>query len=79
MQLQLDCGKGYIIETHVPAFIMGIVNATPDSFYKPSRAVSIKKGLDRVLALEAEGADIIDIGGGTTRPRPSSIRGEEET
>ena len=78
MQLQLDCGKGYIIETHVPAFIMGIVNATPDSFYKPSRAVSIKKGLDRVLALEAEGADIIDIGGESTRPGSSYISEEEE-
>lgn len=57
---------------------MGIVNATHDSFYEPSRAVSIKKGLERVLALEAEGADIIDIGGESTRPGSSYISEEEE-
>ena len=78
MQLQLDCGKGYIIETHVPAFIMGIVNATPDSFYKPSRSTSLEKSLIRALALEAEGADIIDIGGESTRPGASYISEEEE-
>ncbi len=78
MQLQLDCGKGHIIETDLPAFIMGIVNATPDSFYEPSRSISVEKGLERVLALETEGADIIDIGGESTRPGSSYISEEEE-
>ena len=78
MRLQLDCGKGHIIETDLPAFIMGIVNATPDSFYEPSRSISVEKGLERVLALEAEGADIIDIGGESTRPGSSYISEEEE-
>ena len=78
MQLQLDCGKGHIIETDLPAFIMGIVNATPDSFYEPSRSISMEKSLERVLALEAEGADIIDIGGESTRPGSSYISEEEE-
>lgn len=78
MRLQLDCGKGHIIETGLPAFIMGIVNATPDSFYEPSRSTSVEKGLERALALEAEGADIIDIGGESTRPGSSYISEEEE-
>ena len=78
MRLQLDCGKGHIIETDLPAFIMGIVNATPDSFYEPSRSTSVEKGLKRALALEAEGADIIDIGGESTRPGASYISEEEE-
>ena len=78
MRLQLDCGKRCIIETSLPAFIMGIVNATPDSFYEPSRSVSLEKGLERALALESEGADIIDIGGESTRPGSSYISEEEE-
>ena len=78
MRLQLDCGKGHIIKTDLPAFIMGIVNATPDSFYEPSRSTSVEKGLERALALEAEGADIIDIGGESTRPGSSYIGQEEE-
>ena len=51
MRLQLDCGKGHIIETDLPAFIMGIVNTTPDSFYEPSRSTSLEKSLIRALAL----------------------------
>ena len=78
MRLQLDCGKGHIIETDLPAFIMGIVNTTPDSFYEPSRSISLEKSLIRALALEAEGADIIDIGGESTRPGASYISEEEE-
>lgn len=78
MRLQLDCGKGHILETDLPAFIMGIVNATPDSFYEPSRSTSLEKSLDRALALTAEGADIIDIGGESTRPGSSYISEEQE-
>ena len=78
MRLQFDCGKGCIIHTDLPAFIMGIVNATPDSFYEPSRSISLEKSLDRALALTAEGADIIDIGGESTRPGSSYISAEEE-
>ena len=78
MRLQLDCGKGHIIETDLPAFIMGIVNTTPDSFYESSRSTSLEKSLIRALALEAEGADIIDIGGESTRPGASYISEEEE-
>ena len=78
MRLHLDCGKNRIIETDMPAFIMGIVNATPDSFYETSRSVQLDKSLQRALTLEAEGADIIDIGGESTRPGALYISEEEE-
>lgn len=78
MQLHLNCGKNCIIHTTLPAFIMGVINATPDSFYENSRAVGVKKGLERALTLEKEGADIIDIGGESTRPGSSYISEEEE-
>jgi len=78
MNMRLDCGKSRIIETDLPAFIMGIVNVTPDSFFKPSRSTDHKENLKRALALEADGADIIDIGGESTRPGASYISEEEE-
>lgn len=61
------------ITTDRPAFIMGIVNATPDSFYNVSRG-----GIDRALQLVDEGADIIDIGGESTRPGSVYVNETEE-
>ena len=51
------------ISTERPAFVMGIVNATPDSFYENSRG-----DFDLAMKLVEDGADIIDIGGESTRP-----------
>ena len=50
--------KDRIIKTEMPAFIMGIVNATPDSFWEGSRGNE-----NLALKLIDEVADIIDIGG----------------
>ncbi len=47
---------------------MGIINATPDSFYSGSRADSPEAVAARALQMEADGADIIDIGAYSTRP-----------
>lgn len=62
-----------IITTEKNAFVMGIVNATPDSFFEGSRG-----GLERALRLIEEGADIIDIGGESTRPGFTPVSIEEE-
>ena len=48
--------------------IMGIINVTPDSFYDGGRYDEVGRAVDRALQLEAEGADIIDIGGESSRP-----------
>lgn len=66
--------SGRHLVTDRPAFIMGIVNATPDSFYGESRG-----GLDRALQLIDEGSDILDIGGESTRPGASYVDADEET
>ena len=47
---------------------MGILNVTPDSFWESSRVMSVEAGIERALAMEADGADIIDIGGESSRP-----------
>ena len=57
---------------------MGILNATPDSFWEKSRAGSLAGGVSRALALVADGADIIDIGGESTRPGSAYVGEEEE-
>ena len=61
------------ISTELPAFVMGIVNATPDSFYDNSRG-----GLEHALKLVEEGAHIIDIGGESTRPGFTPVSDQEE-
>ena len=59
--------------TERPAFVMGIVNVTPDSFYENSRG-----GAERALRLIEEGADILDIGGESTRPGYTPVSVEQE-
>lgn len=61
------------ISTDLPAFVMGIVNATPDSFYDKSRG-----GLEHALELVEQGAHIIDIGGESTRPGFTPVSDQEE-
>ncbi|HEX4999682.1 MAG TPA: dihydropteroate synthase [Terriglobia bacterium] len=57
---------------------MGILNITPDSFSDGGRYFDPKRAVDRALEMEREGADIIDIGGQSTRPGSAEIPEEEE-
>lgn len=54
--------------------VMGIVNVTLDSFSDGGKCVEEQDAVDHALRLEAEGADIIDIGGESTRPGRSRFR-----
>jgi dihydropteroate synthase len=58
--------------------IMGILNITPDSFSDGSSYLDPKQALDRALQMIEEGADIIDIGGESTRPGAAAVDAEEE-
>lgn len=58
--------------------IMGIVNATPDSFYEESRSMSLQQTIDKIGQMVIEGASIIDIGGQSTRPGATIISTTEE-
>ncbi len=53
--------------------VMGILNLSPDSFYKESRAIGEKEIEDRVEQMIMDGVDIIDIGGCSSRPGAESI------
>ena len=58
--------------------IMGVLNATPDSFYSPSRVSSADEALSQARAMARDGADILDIGGESSRPRCEPIGAAEE-
>ena len=58
--------------------IMGILNVTPDSFSDGGRFLSPDAAVERALAMEKEGADIIDVGGESSRPGADPVPVEEE-
>lgn len=58
--------------------VMGILNVTPDSFSDGGCFDSPERAVDRVLAMVAEGADIIDIGGESTRPNVAPVSADDE-
>ncbi len=60
------------------ACVMGILNVTPDSFSDGNRYFSTEKAVDRAFQMEEEGADIIDIGGESTRPFARPVDEREE-
>jgi dihydropteroate synthase len=66
------------IEFEDKPIIMGILNITPDSFYKNSRVMDIKEAVNRAIKFIQEGAKIIDIGGQSTRPFSDEIPEDEE-
>jgi dihydropteroate synthase len=57
---------------------MGVVNATPDSFYSAGRSESQAAALARVDQLRDEGAEIADIGGESSRPGADAVAPEEQ-
>lgn len=60
------------------AVVMGILNVTPDSFSDGGRYPNCRAAVDRAVGMLAEGAEIIDIGGESTRPGAAPVSPEEE-
>jgi dihydropteroate synthase len=58
--------------------IMGIVNVTPDSFYAGARTETVEAAIERGRRLFAEGADVVDVGGESTRPGATPVDLEVE-
>ena len=59
-------------------YVMGILNVTPDSFSGDGLAGDVKAAVKRAKQMVQEGADIIDIGGESTRPNAQPVTAEEE-
>ena len=73
---QLDC-RGRMLRLD-RVNIMGVLNVTPDSFSDGGQCLSLKEGIARAMAMVSAGADIIDIGGETTRPGAAAVTAGEE-
>lgn len=71
------CGN-FKIQLNKRTLIIGILNVTPDSFSDGGRYFDLNKAYKRALEIELEGADIIDIGGESTRPGSLKVSLDEE-
>jgi dihydropteroate synthase len=58
--------------------VMGVLNVTPDSFSDGGKFLDPQRAIEHALAMERAGADLLDIGGESTRPGSSGIAAEEE-
>ncbi len=73
---KIQCGS-YTLDLQKTR-IMGILNLTPDSFYDGGRIHSIETAVHHAQQMVKEGADIIDVGGESTRPGSNPISEQEE-
>ena len=69
--------NSYLLKGHIPK-IMGILNVTRDSFYDGGKFFDTKKAIKQAYKLIDEGADIIDVGGESTRPGALVVSQKEE-
>jgi dihydropteroate synthase len=76
-QSEIVCGK-YVVPLGRKTLIMGILNTTPDSFADGGQFNAKDKAIERCLSLAADSADIIDIGGESTRPGSLPVPVNEE-
>ncbi|WP_424768656.1 dihydropteroate synthase [Paenibacillus sp. sgz302251] len=73
-----DLGNGVGLELGQRTLIMGILNATPDSFSDGGRYTHVDAAVAHAKSMVEEGADILDIGGESTRPGFEPVELEEE-
>ena len=69
---------GQTIDVSEHALVMGVLNITPDSFSDGGRFFTAEKAIEHGLRMAEEGAQIIDVGGESTRPGAEPVPAEEE-
>jgi dihydropteroate synthase len=69
---------GQTIDVSQHALVMGVLNITPDSFSDGGRFFTAEKAIEHGLRMAEEGAQIIDVGGESTRPGAEPVPAEEE-
>lgn len=69
--------RGRLLDLEKPV-VMGILNATPDSFFSGSRMQTEREIAERTLQIVAEGGSIIDVGAFSTRPGAEEVPADEE-
>ncbi|MEG6617203.1 dihydropteroate synthase [Peptococcaceae bacterium 1198_IL3148] len=74
---EMDC-RGKTLAFGQRTYVMGILNVTPDSFSDGGNFNRVEQALDHAVQMVNDGADIIDIGGESTRPGYTSVSLDEE-
>ncbi len=69
---------GYFLNLEMRTHVMGILNVTPDSFADGGRYLEAEKAVEHGIEMANQGADIIDVGGESTRPYSKKISANEE-
>lgn len=84
--LEKECADGpfyragdYLLPIYSKTFVMGILNVTPDSFSDQGRHSNFQDAVDHAKKMIEAGADIIDVGGESTRPGHTPVASGEET
>lgn len=70
--------RGHKIELGKKTYIMGILNVTPDSFSDGGKFTDMASAIEHAKQMVIDGADIIDIGGESTRPGAAKVEADEE-
>jgi len=79
MENYFQCGRYRLpLQQGARPLVMGVLNATPDSFFDGGQYHALESALARAEQMIADGVDIIDIGGETTRPGAKVLPLEEE-
>ncbi len=73
--LRLRSGKLVLGER---TLVMGVLNVTPDSFSDGGKFLDAERAIEQALAMECAGADLLDIGGESTRPGSAATSAKEE-
>ncbi len=76
-RVDLQCGP-YLLEFGKRTYIMGILNVTPDSFSDGGDFTDLEEAIHHAKEMVSDGADIIDIGGESTRPGAAFVNSEVE-
>ena len=69
---------GRVVDLSQHSLIMGVLNVTPDSFFDGGEFFTAEKAIEHGARMAAEGAQIIDVGGESTRPGAEPVSAEEE-
>jgi dihydropteroate synthase len=70
--------NGSVLHLGARCLVMGILNVTPDSFGETASRLDPRRAVDAALDMEAHGADLIDVGGESTRPGADPLSADDE-
>lgn len=76
--MNINAFNNWLVKSEKPYLIMGILNVTPDSFSDGGQFLKVENAFTHSVKMIEEGADIIDIGGESTKPFADSVSTDEE-